>query len=64
MHTINTAELNAVLAALDSKKTIAEFLEDQQMLDEVTAAKSLIIVEVCQRDPVIRARFNALLQQH
>lgn len=64
MNAINTSELNAILAALDNKKTIAEFINDQQMLDEVAAAKSLIIVEVCQRDPVIRARFNDLLQQH
>ncbi len=64
MRSINTGELNALLAALDNKKTIAEFINDQQMLDEVAAAKSLIIVEVCHRDPVIRARFNYLLQQH
>lgn len=63
MRFINTAELNAVLAALKNKKTIAEFINDQKMLDEVAAAKSLIIVEVCHRDPVIRARFNDLLQQ-
>lgn len=64
MHAINTAELNSVLAALITKQAIAEFIDDQKMLDEVAAAKSLIIVEVCQRDPVIRARFNDLLQQH
>lgn len=64
MHTVNTTELNAVLAALLTKQAIAEFINDQKMLDEVRVAKSLIIVEVCHRDPVIRARFNDLLQQH
>ena len=64
MRTINIAELNAIIAALNNKKTIAEFIGDQEMLDEVTAEKTLIIAEVCNRDPIIRARFNALLQQH
>lgn len=64
MRTINIADLNAILAALNNKKTIAEFIGDQEMLDEVTAEKTLIIAEVCNRDPIIRARFNDLLQQH
>ena len=64
MRTINIAELNAILAALNNKKTIAEFLDDQEMLDEVASEKTLIIAEVCNRDPIIRARFNDLLQQH
>ncbi|MBG0581728.1 hypothetical protein [Enterobacter kobei] len=64
MRTINITELNAILAALNNKKTIAEFLDNQEMLDEVAAEKKLIIAEVCNRDPIIRARFNDLLQQH
>ncbi|MNB97649.1 hypothetical protein D3C75_448810 [compost metagenome] len=63
MCSINTAELNAILTALSNKQTIAEFINDQEMLDEVNATKSLIIAEVCARDPIIRARFNDLLQQ-
>lgn len=64
MRTINIAELNAILAALNNKKTIAEFLEDQEMLNEVIAEKRNVFDEVCQHDPIIRARFNDLLQQH
>lgn len=56
--------LRKTISAIENKMTIAEFIGDQNMINAVRAEKALIIAEVCSRDPVIRARFNTLLQHH
>ena len=52
--------VNAVLV----KQVNAEFLNDQQMLDQVRDEKLKIIAEVALSDSIIRTRFNDLLQHH
>lgn len=52
------------ITALLVKQSIAEFCNDQQMLDEVKAEKTKIIAEVATNDTIIRARFNDLFQHH
>lgn len=52
------------ITALLVKQTIAEFCNDQQMLDEVKTEKTKIIAEVAINDSIIRARFNDLFQHH
>ncbi|MDK9364208.1 hypothetical protein [Lelliottia wanjuensis] len=51
--------LNAVLV----KQVNAEFLEDQEMLNQVRNEKAKIIAEVAFNDPIIRARVNYLFKQ-
>lgn len=63
MDAINITELNAMLAGLNNKKIIADFLDNQKMQDEVANGKKSLIAEVCFHDPVIRARFNYLFRQ-
>lgn len=63
MVNFNISTLPIIIDALENKKTIGEFLNDQKMIDEVRAAKTEIIKEVCNNDPVIRARFNYLLSK-
>lgn len=64
MVNFNITALPAIMAALENKKTIAEFLDDQKMINEVHEAKTQIIKQVCNNDPIIRARFNDLLKWH
>jgi hypothetical protein len=52
------------ITALLVKQTIAEFCNNQQMLDEVKTEKVKIIAEVATNDSIIRARFNDLFQHH
>lgn len=52
--------INAVLV----KQSIAEFINDQEMLVQAKTEKAEIIAEVAFHDPIIRARFNDLLKQH
>lgn len=54
---------NRIVAVL-TKQSVAEFLDDQKMLNEVKNEKAKIISEVALNDPIIRARFNDLLNQH
>lgn len=64
MVNFNIIDLHNAIAAIENKKTIAEFIGDQEMINEVRNAKALILAEVCVNDPIIRARFNDLLNQH
>ncbi|MEZ2600789.1 hypothetical protein [Kluyvera intermedia] len=52
--------VNAILV----KQSIAEFIDDQKMLDQVKNEKAKIIAEVALSDTIIRARFNDLFRQH
>lgn len=63
MVNINIAELQKAIAAIENKKTIAEFINDQEMINEVRIEKALILAGACNNDPVIRARFNDLLRK-
>lgn len=62
---VNMQNVRNRINALLVKQSIAEFLQCQEMLDEVKTAKAKIIAEVALNDSIIRARFNDLLhQQH
>lgn len=52
--------INAILV----KQSIAEFCNNQEMMEEVKSEKAKLIAEVALNDTIIRARFNDLLQQH
>lgn len=62
---INMQSIHNRIDALLVKQAIAEFIPNQDMLEEVINAKAKIIAEVALNDSIIRARFNDLLhQQH
>ena len=61
---INMQLVRKRIAAMLVKQTIAEFCDDQVMLEEVEIEKAKIIKEVATNDTAIRTRFNDLLQQH
>ncbi len=63
MVNFNIINLHNAIAAIENKKTIAEFIDDQEMINEVRIEKALILAEACNNDPVIRARFNDLLRK-
>lgn len=63
MVNFNIIHFHNAIAAIENKKTIAEFINDQKMINEVRVQKALIIAEVCNNDSVIRARFNDLLSK-
>lgn len=46
------------------KQCIAEYCDNQKMMEEVKTEKMKLIAEAAFNDTVIRARFNYLLQQH
>ncbi|HDR2353315.1 TPA: hypothetical protein QCH65_000460 [Enterobacter roggenkampii] len=52
------------ITAMLVKQSIAEFCNNQEMMEEVKAEKAKIIAEVALNDSVIRARFNDLLKHH
>lgn len=52
------------ITAMLVKQSIAEFCNNQEMMEEVKTEKAKIIAEVALNDSVIRARFNDLLQHH
>ncbi|MDS1913299.1 hypothetical protein QSI79_08300 [Enterobacter asburiae] len=55
-------------AQLHNKQVIANYIADEfgdeKMLKKVGEEKAQFVFEVCKNDPVIRSRFNYLLQQH
>lgn len=61
---VNMQTVRNRIAAVLAKQSVAEFLDNQRMLDEVKTEKANIISEVAFNDPIIRARFNDLLNQH
>lgn len=63
MINFSAAQIRNAIAAIENKKTIAEFINDQKIINEVRIEKALIIAEVCNNDSVIRARFNDLLSK-
>lgn len=61
---VNMLSVRNRIVAVLTKQSVAEFLDDQKMLNEVKNEKAKIISEVALNDPIIRARFNDLLNQH
>ncbi|NDO83305.1 hypothetical protein CJP72_21860 [Citrobacter sp. NCU1] len=61
---VNMLSIRNRIVAVLTKQSVAEFLDDQKMLNEVKNEKAKIISEVALNDPIIRARFNDLLNQH
>ncbi|MEB8638618.1 host cell division inhibitory peptide Kil [Cronobacter muytjensii] len=58
----NAQQLRNKLAAIRSKAVIAKFVGDEKMLEDAQLSFARTISEVCLNDPIIRARFSALLQ--
>ncbi|MCU6406615.1 MULTISPECIES: hypothetical protein [Enterobacter] len=50
--------------AIMVKQCIAEYCDNQKMMEEVKTEKMKLITEAAFNDTVIRARINYLLQQH
>lgn len=61
---VNMLSVRNRIVAVLTKQSVAEFLDDQKMLNDVKNEKAKIISEVALNDPIIRARFNDLLNQH
>lgn len=61
---VNMQSVRNRVDAILVKQSIAEFIDDQNMLDEVKTEKAKIIAEVALNDSIIRARFNDLFCQH
>lgn len=61
---VNMLVVRNRIAAVLVKQSIAEFCNNQKMMDEVKNEKAKIIAEVALQDSVIRSRFNDLLQHH
>lgn len=60
---VNMQHVRNRIDAARVKQAIAEFIDDQKMMDDVRNDKAKIISEVALNDSVIRARFNDLLRQ-
>lgn len=61
---VNMHQVRNRITAILVKQTIAEFCDNQEMLEEVKTEKAKIIAEVALNDSVIRTRFNDLLKHH